>query len=51
LKIGCHVSIAGGIEEAVARAKSLGINAMQIFSKNFLTCQERCYIKKRNQLE
>ena len=45
MKIGCHVSIAGGIEKAVVRAKSLGINTIQIFSKNSLTWQERYYTK------
>jgi len=43
LRIGCHISIAGGIEKSVIRAKKLGINTMQIFSKNSLTWQERFY--------
>jgi deoxyribonuclease-4 len=43
LKIGCHVSIAGGIEKSVIRAKKLGINTMQIFSKNSLTWKGRTY--------
>lgn len=43
MKIGCHVSIAGGIEKSVIRAKKLGINTMQIFSKNSLTWKERIY--------
>jgi deoxyribonuclease-4 len=34
LKIGCHVSIAGKIYEAVDRAKALGCNTMQIFARN-----------------
>ncbi len=46
MKIGCHVSIAGGLEKAVARAKKLGLNTMQIFSKNSLTWQERYYTKR-----
>ncbi len=31
---GCHVSIAGGIDKSIARAESLKLGAMQIFSKN-----------------
>jgi len=31
---GCHVSIAGGIDKSIARAESLQLGAMQIFSKN-----------------
>ncbi len=45
MKIGCHVSIAGGIEKSVHRAKELGINTMQIFSKNSRTWQEKTYSK------
>jgi deoxyribonuclease-4 len=45
LKIGCHVSIAGGVEKSVHRAKKLGINTMQIFSKNSRTWQEKRYSK------
>ncbi|MBI5124426.1 MAG: deoxyribonuclease IV [Candidatus Omnitrophica bacterium] len=33
-RIGVHVSIAGNIWEALERAKALGCNAMQIFSRN-----------------
>jgi len=43
LKIGCHVSISGGIAKSVIRAKNLGINTMQIFSKNSLTWKEKSY--------
>lgn len=32
--LGAHVSIAGGLEEAFARAKSISCEAIQIFSKN-----------------
>ncbi len=32
--IGCHVSIAGGIDKSIARAEALHLGAMQIFSKN-----------------
>lgn len=32
--LGCHLSIAGGLEQAVARAQELRINALQIFSHN-----------------
>ncbi len=34
LKLGCHVSIAGKIYEAVDRAKGLGCTTMQIFARN-----------------
>ncbi len=34
LRLGVHVSIAGGFEEAVSRARNLGCSAMQIFSRN-----------------
>ena len=45
MRIGCHVSIAGGIEKSVHRAEKLGINTMQIFSKNSRTWQEKTYSK------
>src|SRR5438067_10553005 len=32
--LGAHVSIAGGVEMAPPRAKELGCDVMQIFSKN-----------------
>lgn len=32
--LGCHLSIAGGLEQTVARAEALQINALQIFSHN-----------------
>ncbi len=32
--LGKHVSIAGGIDKAPARARELGCNALQVFSKN-----------------
>jgi deoxyribonuclease-4 len=41
LKIGCHVSIARGIDNSVIRAEELGCNTMQIFSKNAATWQEK----------
>ena len=41
MKIGCHVSIAGGIENSVGRAEKLGCNTMQIFSKNASTWREK----------
>ena len=34
LRLGVHVSISGGIEKAVGRARDLGCSAMQIFSRN-----------------
>lgn len=34
MRIGVHVSIAGGIYESLERAKALGCNTMQIFSRN-----------------
>jgi len=41
LKIGCHVSIAGGIDNSIIRAEKLGCNTMQIFSKNAATWREK----------
>lgn len=32
--LGCHLSIAGGLDKAIDRAEELGINALQIFSHN-----------------
>ncbi len=32
--LGCHLSISGGLEQTVARAQALQINALQIFSHN-----------------
>lgn len=32
--LGCHLSISGGLEQTVARAEALKINALQIFSHN-----------------
>lgn len=32
--LGCHLSISGGLEQTVARAEALQINALQIFSHN-----------------
>jgi deoxyribonuclease IV len=34
LKLGVHVSIAGGIADSIQRAKQLGANCMQIFARN-----------------
>lgn len=34
LKLGKHISIAGGIDKAPQRAKELGCNCLQIFAKN-----------------
>lgn len=33
-RLGVHVSIAGGVEEAVVRGRELGCTALQIFSRN-----------------
>jgi len=49
LKIGCHVSIAGGIDNSVVRAKELGCSTMQIFSKNASTWREK--ILEKNEVE
>jgi deoxyribonuclease-4 len=49
LKIGCHVSIAGGIDNSVVRAGELGCNTMQIFSKNASTWREK--ILKEDEVE
>ena len=34
IRLGVHVSISGGIDKAVPRARDLGCSAMQIFSRN-----------------
>jgi deoxyribonuclease-4 len=49
LKIGCHVSIAGGIENSVKRAEELRCSTMQIFSKNASTWREK--ILKKEEIE
>lgn len=49
MKIGCHVSIAGGIDNSVVRAKELGCSTMQIFSKNASTWREK--ILEKNEVE
>jgi len=41
LKVGCHVSIARGIDNSVLQAENLGCNTMQIFSKNATTWREK----------
>jgi len=49
VKIGCHVSIAGGVDNSVVRAGKLGCNTMQIFSKNASTWREK--ILKKDEVE
>ena len=49
MKIGCHVSIAGGIDNSVIRAEELGCSTMQIFSKNASTWREK--ILKKDEVE
>jgi len=49
LKIGCHVSIAGGIDNSIVRAEELGCSTMQIFSKNASTWREK--ILKKDEVE
>jgi len=49
LKIGCHISIAGGIDNSVVRAGELGCSTMQIFSKNASTWREK--ILKKDEVE
>lgn len=49
VKIGCHISIAGGVDNSVARAGKLGCNTMQIFSKNASTWREK--ILKKDEVE
>lgn len=49
MKIGCHVSIAGGIDNSVVRAGELGCNTMQIFSKNASNWREK--ILKEDEVE
>ncbi len=45
MKIGCHVSIAGGIDNSIVWAGELGCNTMQIFSKNASTWREKIFKK------
>ena len=49
MKIGCHVSIAGGINNSIVRAEELCCNTMQIFSKNASTWREK--ILKKDEVE
>ena len=49
MKIGCHVSIAGGIDNSIVRAEELGCSTMQIFSKNASTWREK--ILKKDEVE
>lgn len=49
MKIGCHVSIAGGLDNSVVWARELGCNTMQIFSKNASTWREK--ILKKDEVE
>jgi len=49
VKIGCHISIAGGIDNSVVRAVELDCNTMQIFSKNASTWREK--ILKKDEVE
>jgi len=49
LKIGCHISIVGGIDNSVKRAEELGCSTMQIFSKNASTWREK--ILKKDEVE
>jgi deoxyribonuclease IV len=41
LLLGAHISIAKGFDHAVYEAKSLGCNALQVFTKNATTWKER----------
>ena len=49
MKIGCHISIAGGVDKSVVRAGKLGCSTMQIFSKNASTWREK--ILKKDEVE
>ncbi len=49
MKIGCHVSIARGIDNSIVRAEELGCNTMQIFSKNASTWREK--VLKKDEVE
>ncbi len=49
MKIGCHISIAGGIDNSVKRAEELGCSTMQIFSKNASNWREK--ILKKDEVE
>ena len=46
MRIGCHISIAGGIDNSVKRAEKLGCSTMQIFSKNASTWREKILKKE-----
>lgn len=46
MKVGCHVTISGGLEHSIKRALKLGINTMQIFSKNSRSWQEKEYSRE-----
>lgn len=49
MKIGCHISIAGGIDNSIIRAVELDCNTMQIFSKNASTWREK--ILRKSEVE
>jgi len=49
VKVGCHISIAGRIDNSVVRAGELGCSTMQIFSKNASTWREK--ILKKDEVE
>ena len=34
MRLGAHMSISGGVEQAVVRGQEVGCEAMQIFTKN-----------------
>ncbi|MCJ7657419.1 MAG: endonuclease, partial [Candidatus Atribacteria bacterium] len=49
MKVGCHISIAGRIDNSVVLAGELGCSTMQIFSKNASTWREK--ILKKDEVE
>ncbi|MFW6035804.1 MAG: deoxyribonuclease IV [Halothermotrichaceae bacterium] len=49
MKLGKHVSIAGGLDKAPARAKKIGCNCLQIFSKNPRGWKSRAF--KKNEIK
>lgn len=48
--LGAHLSIAGGLEQAVQAARTLGCNVLQIFTKNASTWRERTMDETQIQL-
>jgi deoxyribonuclease-4 len=48
--LGVHCSISGGINNAISEARKLGINAMQVFTKNQRQWQEKTFTEDESGL-